>query len=328
MMQLIRGLSHLKPFKQGCVLTIGNFDGVHTGHVKVIEKLAQQGQQQGLPVVVMVFEPQPLEFFLGDNAPTRLMSLREKVQQFHLLPIDYLLVVKFNKQFANYHADEFVHQLLVKQLNVKHLVVGDDFHFGKARCGNFTMLRQQGQLLGFNVEDTYSFYNQGHRVSSTLIRDTLRNDDLSTAKTLLGRHYSICGRVVYGHQQGRTIGFPTANIQLARHNRPISGVFAVTVTGINNQEYRGIANIGTRPTLNNGDNIVLETHLFDVNQSIYGQFIEVHFKQKIRAEIQFDSFQQLKQQIKKDCLTVKQFFYSDEPSSYKNGISSIKALTE
>ena len=307
-MHLIRGLAHLKPLKEGCVLSIGNFDGVHTGHRKVIEKLAEQGKAMGLPVVIMMFEPQPLEFFLGENAPTRLMRLREKIIQFQELPVDKVLVVKFNQAFADFQADAFITDVLVKKLNVKQLVVGDDFHFGKARCGNFAMLKDKGLLFGFKVEDTLSFYIEEHRVSSSLIRDALGSGDLTQAAILLGRDYSVCGRVAHGNKRGRTIGFPTANILMFRKKTPITGVFAVTMTGIDGKEIQGIANVGTRPTVDGGTKVILETHLFDFNKEIYGQYVEVHFKQKIRDEIRFQSLDGLIAQIKKDIVIVKQIF--------------------
>lgn len=305
-MHLSRGFTHLKPLKEGCVLSIGNFDGVHTGHIKVIEKLALQGKKLNLPVVIMMFEPQPLEFFLGENAPSRLMRLREKVIQLKSLPVDILLVVKFDKALANYQAEDFIDHFLVKKLNVKHLVVGDDFHFGKARRGNFSMLTEQGAVLGFDVEKTQSFYLKEHRVSSTLIRDALGSGDLSTAKMMLGRDYSVCGRVAHGNKRGHTIGFPTANIKMFRKNTPISGVFAVTMTGIGGNELQGIANVGTRPTVDGEKKVILETHLFDFNKKIYGQYVEVHFKKKIRDEIRFHSVDELKVQIEKDIVIAKQ----------------------
>ncbi len=304
-MQLIRGLTHLKPMKEGCVLSIGNFDGVHSGHKKVIEKLAEQGKVMKLPVVVMMFEPQPLEFFLGENAPSRLMRLREKVIQFKELPIDSLLIVSFNQSLANYEAEDFIDHFLVNKLNVKHLVIGDDFHFGKARRGNFSMLKQKGEAWGFAVENTQSFYIKEQRVSSTLIRDALDSGDLVKAKLMLGRDYSVCGRVAHGNKRGRTIGFPTANIQMFRKNTPISGVFAVTMTGLDNKEIHGIANVGTRPTVDGENKVILETHLFDFNKIIYGQYVEVHFKQKIRDEIRFQSVDELTIQIKKDIVIAK-----------------------
>jgi len=305
-MHIIRGLTHLEPLKEGCVLSIGNFDGIHTGHQKVIEKLVEQGKSMHLPVILMLFEPQPLEFFLGENAPSRLTRLREKVIQFNSLPINSLLIVKFNQIIANYNAEDFISDFLVNKLNVKHLVIGDDFHFGKARCGNFAMLKKKGLQYGFKVETTRSYLTNGQRVSSTLIRDALGSGDLTTAKQMLGRDYSVCGRVAHGNKRGRTIGFPTANIEMFRKNTPVSGVYAVTLTGIDDKEISGVANVGTRPTVNAEKKVILETHLFNFNREIYGHYVEVHFKQKIRDEVRFDSIEELKAQIEKDIIIAKQ----------------------
>lgn len=307
-MRLIRGLSHLEPFVNGCVLTIGNFDGLHLGHRSVIQKLAERGMSLNLPVVAMVFEPQPLEYFLGENAPSRLMRLREKVIQFAKLPVDHLVIMRFNRQFANYDAEQFIDDVLIKRLNVKHLVIGDDFHFGKARRGNFTMLKEIGKQFGFNVEDTGSFELSGLRISSTVIRDALAEGDLLQAEKLLGRCFSICGRVVHGDKRGRTIGYPTANIKLFRKNTPINGVFAVTMTGIDGLEVEGIANVGTRPTVDGTSKVILETHLFNFNQEIYGRYVEIHFKQKIRDEMCFQSLEALKMQIADDIIKTKKIF--------------------
>ena len=310
-MHINRGLAHTLPLKQGCVLTIGNFDGLHLGHKAVIEKLAQQGKSLGLPVVVMIFEPQPLEYFLHENAPSRLTRLREKVIQFSKLPVDELVIVHFNRDFANVDAETFIEQILVAKLNVKYLVIGDDFHFGKARRGNFAMLREKGKQFGFQVENTHSFQIEGLRVSSTLIRDALGEGDLKLAKTLLGRDYSICGRVVHGHKLGRTLGFPTANIELLRKNTPINGVFAVTMTGLNNHALHGVANVGTRPTIDGTAKVILEVHLFDFNKEIYGHYVEVHFQHKIRDEMRFESVEHLKAQIEKDVIKAKLFLKTD-----------------
>ena len=204
-MHLIRGLSHLEPFKNGCVLSIGNFDGLHLGHRAVIKKLAERGEALGLPVVIMTFEPQPLEYFLGDNAPSRLMCLREKVLEFTKLPVDNLLMVRFNRYFANCDAEQFIDDILINKLNVKNLVIGDDFHFGKARRGNFAMLKDKGRLYGFSVEDTGSCQVAGLRISSTLIRDALGEGDLIQAGKLLGHCYSVCGRVAHGEKIGLSL---------------------------------------------------------------------------------------------------------------------------
>ncbi|MFZ2450335.1 MAG: bifunctional riboflavin kinase/FAD synthetase [Methylovulum miyakonense] len=312
-MQLIRGLAHLKPFVDGCVLTIGNFDGLHLGHRAVIKKLVARGEALGLPVVIMIFEPQPLEYFLKDNEPSRLSALRDKAIQFSGLPVDYLLIARFNRQFANVDAEQFIDEILLKKLNIKHLVIGDDFHFGKARRGTTPMLKEKGQQHGFSVEDTGSYLVEGYRVSSTLIRDALAAGDLAQTERLLGRSYSICGRVAHGDKRGRTLGYPTANIKLFRKNTPVNGVFAVTMTGIDEQEAYGIANVGTRPTVDGSSKVILETHLFNFDREIYGRYVEVHFKQKIRDEMRFASVEALKTQIIDDVKVAKAFFADGFP---------------
>ena len=305
-MQLIRGLDQLRPMTKGCVLTIGNFDGVHLGHRAVIQKLAQQGKAFGLPVVAMVFEPQPLEYFLRDNAPARLTRLQEKVRHFETLAIDYLLIVRFNQAFADAEPEYFIKEILLNRLNIKFLVVGDDFHFGKARRGNFAMLKEMGRIYGFHVESTEPYLIDGQRVSSTLIRDALNAGELDIAEKLLGRAYSVCGAVEHGDKRGATIGFPTANIQMHREKTPIQGVFAVTMTGIDERELSGVANVGSRPTFDGGTRVVLEVHLFNFDEDIYGKEVEVHFKKKIRDEVRFQSLEDLQRQIHKDVASAQQ----------------------
>lgn len=307
-MRLIRGLNHLEPLRDGCVLTIGNFDGLHLGHQRVIERVAEHGRRMQLPTVAMVFEPQPLEYFLGDHAPSRLTRLREKTIQFAKLPIDELLVLPFNRTLADYDAEQFIRDILIDRLKVKHLVIGDDFHFGKARRGNFALLQHRGREYGFNVESTDSFELDGLRISSTLIRDALGEGDLAQAKMLLGRDYSVCGRVAHGDKRGRELGFPTANIQMFRKNIPLVGVFAVTMTGLGERELHGVANLGNRPTIDGGGTAVLETHLFDFNRDIYGHYVEVNFKAKLRDEARFSSLDELKAQIARDVAAARIFF--------------------
>ncbi|MGY6274162.1 bifunctional riboflavin kinase/FAD synthetase [Methylomonas sp. MgM2] len=307
-MRLIRGLNHLEPLRRGCILTIGNFDGLHLGHQRVIERVAEHGRRLKLPTVAMVFEPQPLEYFLGDHAPSRLTRLREKVIQFAKLPIDELLVLPFNRTLADYDAEKFILDILVKKLQLKHLVIGDDFHFGKARRGNFALLQHRGEEYGFSVESTDSFELEGLRISSTLIRDALGEGDLAQAKLLLGRDYSICGRVAHGDKRGRQLGFPTANLQMFRKNTPLVGVFAVTMTGVGNRELHGVANLGNRPTVDGGEKPVLETHLFDFDQDIYGHYVEVNFKAKLRDEKRFSSLTDLRDQIAFDVKAARNFF--------------------
>tara|TARA_Y100001960_G_scaffold223079_1_gene233424 strand:- start:289 stop:1233 length:945 start_codon:yes stop_codon:yes gene_type:complete len=298
-MELIRGIHNIQPRHSGCVLTIGNFDGVHLGHQEVLRQVSQQAKQLGLPSTVMTFDPQPLELFAKDKAPARLTRLRDKFVQLSKLDIARLLCVNFNHQFANQTADEFISDLLVKRLGVKFLVVGDDFCFGRGRKGNFAMLQAAGKKFGFEVVSTQSFCLQKLRVSSTAIREALAQDKLDAAAKMLGRDYSISGRVSHGRKLGRTIGFPTANIPLKRNVSPVSGVYVVQALGLDDTPIGGVANIGNRPTVN-GVRQQLEVHLFDFHANLYGKQLEIVLLHKLRDEHKFDSFDALKQQIELD----------------------------
>lgn len=298
-MELIRGIHNIKAQHNGCVLTIGNFDGVHLGHQQVLQKVSEQAQKLNLPSVVMTFEPQPMELFLKDKAPARLTRLRDKFVQLSKLDIDRLLCVNFNHHFASLDADSFIRDLLVKRLGVKFLVVGDDFCFGRGRKGNFAMLKEAGQKYGFEVVSTESFCLEELRVSSTAIRESLAENDLTGTSEMLGRNYSISGRVSHGRKLGRTIGFPTANIPLKRCVSPVSGVYVVEAYGLGEQPIGGVANIGQRPTVN-GVRQQLEVHLFDFQGNLYGKQLEVALLHKLRDEKKFESFDALKQQIELD----------------------------
>ena len=303
-MELIRGIHNIKPEHHGSVVTIGNFDGVHLGHQAVLRQLLAKARALGYPATVMSFEPQPLELFAGDKAPPRLTSFRDKYQQLKRAGVDRLLCVNFNAHFAEMSAQDFVRRLLVEQLGVKFLVVGDDFRFGKGRSGDFAMLEEAGREFGFTVVSTQSFCVSQQRVSSTAIRQALADDDLQFAESMLGRPYSISGRVSHGRKLGRTIGFPTANIPLKRRVSPVSGVYAVEVFGINGRPVPGVANVGRRPTVN-GVRRQLEVHLFDFKSDLYGRRIEVVLHHKLRDEIKFESFDALQAQIERDAQTAR-----------------------
>ncbi|AEP29192.1 bifunctional riboflavin kinase/FAD synthetase [Brumicola nitratireducens] len=305
-LQLIRGLHNLRQQHQKCVLTIGKFDGVHLGHQAVIVNLVEKAKALGLASTVMIFEPQPEEVFAPDHAPARLSRFRDKYEQFKALGIDRLVCVRFNPAFAGMSPESFIQDLLVEKLGVKFLVVGDDFRFGFQRRGNFEMLQEAGLHLGFNVVSTQSFKLANCRISSTEIREALANSDFELAKEMLGRDFTIAGRVNHGDKKGRTIGFPTANVLLKRCKSPVSGVFAVEVI-IRKQRYKGVANIGNRPTVS-GTRSQLEVHLFDFKQDLYGTFIEVAIKQKLRDEKKFDNFEELHQQIKRDAQAARDIF--------------------
>ncbi|MBU2869342.1 bifunctional riboflavin kinase/FAD synthetase [Colwellia sp. E2M01] len=297
-MQLVRGLHNIQSADHGCVLTIGNFDGVHLGHQQIITTLVERAKALNCVAAVLVFEPQPQEFFAPNTAPARLCRLRDKYNLLAKLGVQRLICVNFNAKFANQSAEYFIDNLLVKKLGVKHLIVGDDFHFGKNRSGDFSMLCRAGEKHGFAVTDTKSFKVLDARISSTAIRQALEDDDLDTVKQMLGREYAIIGRVFHGDKRGRQLGFPTANVLLKRTVSPLNGVFAVMVKTLQG-EFKGVANIGARPTVA-GIRQQLEVHIFDFDNNIYGQNIEVTIKQKLRSVMKFESLEALTAQIHQD----------------------------
>ena len=303
-MQLVRGIHNIQLKDHGCVLTIGNFDGVHKGHQRVISALVAKAKALNCVAAVLVFEPQPQELFAPDKAPARLCRLRDKYALLADLGVQRLICVNFNLKFANQSAEQFIEHLLVEKLGIKHLIVGDDFHFGKNRMGNFAMLSQAGKTFGFEVTDTASCKMANCRVSSTAIRQALEQDKLTDVESMLGRPYSIIGKVFHGDKRGRQLGFPTANVLLKRRNSPLDGVFAVKVK-TNDGFFNGVANIGARPTVN-GVRQQLEVHIFNFDADLYGQCIEVVIKKKLRQVMKFANLAALTAQIKLDSEQAKQ----------------------
>ncbi|QBG35349.1 bifunctional riboflavin kinase/FAD synthetase [Litorilituus sediminis] len=297
-MQLVRGIHNIRAKDHGCVLTIGNFDGVHLGHQRVIQALVNKARTLNCVPAVLVFEPQPQELFSPDTAPARLCRLRDKYGLLEKLGVERLICVNFTRKFANQSAEQFIEHLLVEKLGIKHLIVGDDFHFGKNRTGNFAMLSEAGKVFNFGVTDTASYKLSDCRISSTEIRKALEQDNLSEATSMLGREYSIVGKVFHGDKRGRQLGFPTANVLLKRRVSPLSGVFAVKVNTSLGQ-FSGVANIGARPTVA-GLRQQLEVHIFDFDAELYGQCIEVIIKKKIRNIMKFDTLAALTEQIAAD----------------------------
>ncbi|MCG6870001.1 MAG: bifunctional riboflavin kinase/FAD synthetase [Gammaproteobacteria bacterium] len=306
-MELIRGLHNLRPRHRGCVATIGNFDGVHLGHQTVLGQLANKGAERGLPTQVIVFEPLPREFFAGAKSPARLTRFREKVLALRRFSVDRLLCMRFDRGLANMAPDEFVRRILVDGLGVNYLVVGDDFRYGRERGGDFGSLEQAGRRYGFDVAHMHTFEIDGNRVSSTRIRKALEVGDLSAAEMLLGRPYRMSGKVTHGDKRGRTIGFPTANIQLARQVSPVIGVYAVEMYGLDREPLPGVANVGRRPTVG-GVEQRLEVHLFDFDRDIYQRHVDVEFQHKLRDEKRFDSVEALIRQIEVDVEAARSYF--------------------
>jgi riboflavin kinase/FMN adenylyltransferase len=306
-MELIFGLHNLQPADTPCVATIGNFDGVHLGHQAVIGQLAEKGAAMNLPTTLITFEPTPAEFFGQHKAPARLSTFREKYLTLKRFAIDRLLVLPFNHRLASMSAVDFISRILIEGLDIRYLVVGDDFRFGKNRAGDFQLLQQAGKENNFTVVSMPSFRVDGERVSSSGIRSALADGDFDRAERLLGRHYHMTGKVAHGDKRGREWGFPTANINMKRKVIPLRGIFAVEVFGLDREPVFGVANLGTRPTVC-GMRTLLEVHLFDFDEQIYGRRINVVFRHKIREELRFDSFDELKDQIGRDVISAKEYF--------------------
>ena len=289
-------------------LTIGNFDGVHLGHQAMLARLSAAARERGLPSCVMTFEPHPREFFAPDQAPTRLTSLREKLELLERAGVDRVHICRFNFDFAKTAPEDFIERLLQSGLGARWIQVGDDFRFGARRAGDFTMLKAAAGRCNFEVHAMTSVMVEGVRVSSTAVRERLAAGDMDGAQRLLGRAYSISGRVVHGDGFGRTLGCPTANV-LMKHNRPpLAGIFAVEVHGIDGVARPGVASLGVRPTVKREARPCLEVNLFDFDRDIYGKHLKIEFLHKFRDEEKYADVETLKRQIARDVENAKQYF--------------------
>lgn len=283
----------------GCVATIGVFDGLHLGHLRILDRVREEAGRLGVPSLVFSFEPTPQEVMSPRSPPARLMRLREKVLRLEALGIDYLYCPPFEPSLQDLEPGEFIERLLVRMLGVRHLVVGDDFRFARGRAGTMAHLQAGGRQYGFVAEQVGSVTVGALRVSSTAIRNALSAGDLKTAGTLLGRPYRMVGRVSRGQQLGRQLGFPTANMRLHRRVSPVSGIFAVRVHGVDGGARDAVASIGTRPTVA-GVEPLLEVHVFDYDGDLYGRQIAVDFVARLRDEVRFDDLPALRRQMERD----------------------------
>ena len=305
-MELIRGIHSIAPRHRGNVVTIGNFDGVHHGHQKLLAHLFAKGVELQRPSLLMTFEPQPREFFRGTAVPARLTRFREKVALLRPTDIDRVLCVPFNERMASMPAAYMAKDLLRDTLGAEYVIVGDDFRFGSGRVGDYAMLKAAGDRYGYGVSHMGTLRLEHERVSSTRIRAALAAGDFATAEKLLGHKYFMMGHVVYGRQIGRTMGVPTANIRLQRYRSPLAGVFCVSVHGLD-RRYEGVANIGVRPTVD-GREPLLEVHIFDFDEDIYGMLLTVTVHHKLRDERKFPSLDALKARIEVDIEEAKDWF--------------------
>ena len=306
-MKLFRHVQQDTLLQLGSVVTIGNFDGVHRGHQALLALLRKKATALNLPLFVILFEPQPGEYFKKTTAPARLYRLRDKLNALRQYGVDGVLCLKFNAQLSQMTPEDFAEQIIFTQMNVKYLLIGHDFQFGRDRRGNVALLREMATQRGVEVDIYPEFCMNPARVSSTQIRHALYLGDLNLAESLLGRKYSLCGRVKHGQGLGRKWGVPTANVSLPTGVLPLSGVFCVEVARAGKPLLNGVANMGRRPTVDGSTN-VLEVHLFDFDESLYGEKIEVSFLFKLRDEIKFSSVDALIIQIRADVAAATAYF--------------------
>jgi len=304
-MQLVRGLQNLAPGTRGCVLTVGNYDGVHLGHQQMIARLTCRAAELECPSTVLVFEPSSKEFIDPETAPPRLTRWREKCLALAAQGVDRLVTLRFDEEIRAKMPQCFVDELIVGALRTRHMIVGHDFRYGSSAAGTIETLTAAGRLHGFAVEQIDPFIVDGVRVSSTAIRDRLERGDFIGAARLLGRPYRMLGRVVHGQRLGRTLGFPTANLRLGRRKPPVQGILAVRVHGIGAQPLSAVASLGTRPTVD-GVEPLLEVHVFDFAGDLYGRPIEVEFIAKLRDEVKFDSLDSLMVQMRADAALARE----------------------
>ena len=298
-MEIIRGVHRLLPKHRGSVVSVGNFDGIHLGHQAVLAQLAHIGAERALPTALITFEPHPREFFSAQHAPPRLTRLREKVVELAKSELDRVVILKFDEGLSSMAPSAFIERILVERLGSEVVVMGEDFRFGHRAEGNIDLMREAGAAHGFEVRCHDTHLLDGHRVSSTWVRDALAHGDFRMVRRLLGRPYTMCGRVSHGDRIGRTLGYATANISLQRVAPPMYGVFAVRLLGVERHPLPGMASIGHRPTVG-GRVTLLEVHVFDFSRNIYGRMVTVEFVARLRDEEHFDSLDALRRQMDRD----------------------------
>ena len=298
-MEIIRGVRGLLPKHRGSVVTVGNFDGVHLGHQAVLVQLARIAAERRRPMTLVTFEPHPREFFSASHAPPRLTRWREKMTELRRSALDRVLLLRFDEALSSMAPHAFIEQVLVERLGSEVVVMGEDFRFGHRAEGNFELMCEAGKVHGFEVLRHDACRMDGHRISSTWVRDALAHGDFALAGRLLGRPYTMCGRVAHGDRIGRTLGYATANIRLRRVAPPMRGVFAVRLLGVGEGPLPGMASIGHRPTVG-GRVTLLEVHVFDFSCEVYGHMVTVEFVAKLREEECYDGLDALRRQMDRD----------------------------
>ena len=306
-MKILDSLTAARRWSQHCVATIGKYDGMHLGHQRILDAVRADAASRKLPTLVILSEPQPEEFFAGMDAPPRLNHFQDKVDFLENYGIDAVYRLRFDEALSQQGAEDFVRQFLAEGLGLRSLVIGDDFRFGRNRTGDIALLRKLGEELGFGITAVEPCVDAGARISSTLVRQCLAAGDCERVMRLLGRPYSIGGTVIEGRKLGRTIGVPTANIELRTAKLPMTGVFAVKVS-LPPGELEGVANLGFKPTVDATARPSLEVHLLDFKGDLYGEHLQVQFMRKLREEQKFAGLPQLQEQIQKDITQARATF--------------------
>ena len=308
-MKFLHLLKHDASLTQRSAVSVGNFDGVHLGHQALLRDLRLQADRLHLPLVVVIFEPQPLEYFAKGSPPVRLTSLRAKVHYLKTYGVDQVFCLRFSAKTANLSAEDFAKRVLFDRLNTKYLLIGQDFRFGHQRQGDVELLCRLAKQTDCQVQ-VYPDVTEGReRISSTNIRQALHRDELQQVAAWLGRPYSICSRVIHGEALGRQWGVPTANLHLWHNTSPLCGIYCAKVKRNHGDMVPGVAYVGSRPTLDDGP-CVLEVHLFDVQESLYGERLEVFFLHKLRDEVKFPSLDTMIVQIHADVTAARAYFSS------------------
>ncbi|MEZ5446783.1 MAG: bifunctional riboflavin kinase/FAD synthetase [Gammaproteobacteria bacterium] len=303
-MELIRGLHNLRARHSGCAVTVGNFDGMHLGHQALLAQLREAAARDGLAPAVVIFEPQPREYFSPAAAPSRLTRLREKLELLRKYGAGRVLCLRFDERLASFGAETFVERILANGLGARVVIVGDDFRFGRERRGDLALLAAEGERHGFRIERAETYRIDGRRVSSSRVRAALEAGDMSQAARLLGRSYSMSGRVAHGEKRGREIGYPTLNVDLHRVRTPVEGIFAARVHGLDAGPLQGMAYIGDRPVVQ-GEYKRLEVHVFDFADDCYGRHVRVELVRKLREDMAFVSLQALQEQLHQDAIDAR-----------------------
>ena len=301
-MKIYNNLNINKKHQKG-IVAIGNFDGIHLGHQKVITQAKQKAKKNKLPFGIMTFEPVPVMFFNPKIKNHRINSLEQKKNQLKKIKLDFLIIIKFNKIFSSLSAEHFIKKIIYKKVKCKFLYVSKNFRFGYKRNGNIQTLKKFENFFNYQTIVTKPFKNNQKIISSTLVRKKISIGKIGEVKKLLNREWTIKGKVINGKKRGRKIGFPTCNIKMSDYIVPRLGVYAVKVSGLNFKK-NGISNIGYRPTFN-GQSLLLETNIFGINKNLYNKDLSVSFKKFIRPEKKFKNLEHLKKQIKIDIKKAK-----------------------